>query len=211
MKITKYGHACLFIDNGRERLVIDPGGFTDLPADLSSIRTVVVSEEHGDHYNAANLKKILEQSPKAMIFSTKAVAGLLKDQPVPCQAIEGVQTVDQDGFVITLREGAHAPVHGKSPCRVVTVQVGDFLYYPSDSFITTSAKVKVLALPSSGPWYKLTEAIDFANVTNCSFLLATHDGLTNQAGSTVNSNFIKDHVSGKELVLLKPGESKDFS
>jgi L-ascorbate metabolism protein UlaG (beta-lactamase superfamily) len=37
MQLTKFGHACVRIDDGDQRLVIDPGGLTD-PAALTAPR-----------------------------------------------------------------------------------------------------------------------------------------------------------------------------
>jgi len=212
MKITKYGHACLFLDNGANKLVIDPGDFTDLPENLEDITVVVVSEEHYDHFDASNIKKILEQSPEAKIFSTKAVAAKLAEENVVCQAVGGEELVDKDGFKIKLSVGDHAVVYGQSPCQVLTITVGDFLYYPSDSFIPTDQKVRILALPTSGPWHKISEAIDLMKATDSEMVLATHNGLHSENGNKVANFFIDMHTKDqqREFVYLKDGESKEF-
>lgn len=213
MNITKYGHACLFIDNGNSRLVIDPGDFTDLPQDLKNVSVIVVTEEHYDHFDPSNIKKILEQSPDAKIYSTANVAEQLNNESISAQSISSQEVVDYEGKKIKLTEGDHAVVYGQSPCKVLTVTVGDFLYYPSDSFIETKDKVKILALPTSGPWHKLSEAIDLMKSTNCEIIIATHNGLNSQDGNKVSSHFLNLHSKEpvKNFIYLEDGQSQDFS
>jgi L-ascorbate metabolism protein UlaG (beta-lactamase superfamily) len=212
MNLTKYGHACLFIGEDNNKLVIDPGDFTELPKDLKNISVLIVSEEHYDHFGPKNIRKIVEQSPEAKIFSTVVVSDKLNEEGIECHAVDGEETFEESGYKIKLSEGDHAVVYGSSPCRVLTVTINDFLYYPSDSFIGTKDKVKVLALPTSGPWHKLSEAIDLMKATDAEFVIATHNGLHNEAGNDVANRFIDMHSKDpeKEFVYLSDGESRDF-
>lgn len=212
MKLTKLEHACLILDNGKSRLIIDPGSFTTLPKDLTGVGTLVVTEEHTDHFSLDNIQKILKQNPDVKIFSTEVVSNQLNENGITCEAIAGERQTSIDEFNLTFIEGDHAIVHGKSPCRVVTLQVDDFLYYPSDSYIPTDATVQVLALPTSGPWHKITESIDFANKINSKQILVTHNGLLSQAGNFVANNSISNHLENKnrDYIFLEVGESKEF-
>lgn len=213
MKTTKFEHACLILDNGTSRLVVDPGSFTNLPEDLTGISCVVVTEEHVDHFNLENIQKILAQSPDAKVLSTAAVADQLKKAGVTCEAISGEKQTEVGGFKLTFKEGDHAVVYGKSPCRVLTLKVDDFLYYPSDSFIPTDDTVQVLALPTCGPWHKISESVDFANKINSKQILVTHNGLYNETGNTVANSFTSNNLADKEreYIFLEVGESKEFS
>lgn len=209
MKLTKYEHACLMLDSDQSRLVIDPGCFTKLPDDLSGIGCIVITEEHVDHFNLENIQKILEQSPGAKIFSTDVVVGELAKSGIEATAIHGEQEVDQSGYHLSFYETPHAAVYRTSPCQSLSVKVDDYLYYPSDSYNTIDDTVEVLALPTSGPWHKLEEAIDLANTINSSTVLATHNWLYNEDGEMVANLYIKNNISDKNrnYVYLKPGES----
>lgn len=213
MRVTKYGHACSFIDNGEKKLIIDPGKFTKLPDNLQGIGIIIVSEEHYDHFNIQNIKKILRQSPKALIFTTDSVGNTLAEENIQHETVSGEKIIDESGFQITLSEGDHAIVYGNSPCRILTVGVDNFLYYPSDSFTPTDKAYAVLALPTSGPWYKLSESVDFANKIKSNFILVTHNSLLSEAGNEATNSLIGRNISDKsrEWVYLKDGESKDFS
>lgn len=100
-------------------------------------------------------------------------------------------------------------MYQKSPCRVLTVKINDFLYYPSDSFRPTKDKVKILALPTCGPWHKLAEAIELANAVDSEAILPTHNGLYNDAGNDVMNRFIIMNLvdQKRQWVYLKLGES----
>ncbi len=109
-------------------------------------------------------------------------------------------------------ETDHAPVYKKSPCRVLTVKVDDFLYYPSDSFYATQDQVKILALPTSGPWHKLPEAIELANHVKSPAILATHNGLYNHIGNEVTNMSIKMHLDDpdRQWLFLESGKFVSF-
>jgi L-ascorbate metabolism protein UlaG (beta-lactamase superfamily) len=211
MKVTKYGHACLILDHGEQRLIIDPGAYTRLPVDLGRVRTIIVSEEHPDHFNIDNLKRIMAQSPEAKVYTTKVVAEQLTKGGVPCEGVEGESLVDADGFKVKLREGAHAPVNGHSPCRVLTVQVGQFLYYPSDSFIPIGDMVQILATPTYGPWYNLDDALKFLQAVRSEVVFATHNTPNSEVSPMDTHRFLEALAgSGREWVRLATGESRDF-
>lgn len=212
MKVTKYNHACLFLEKNGQFLVTDPGKFTALPADLKDIVGIIVTEEHIDHFDIDNIQKILEQSPQAQVYSTAAVCGQLSNQDIKTREVSGKKALRIGQFSVEFAEGDHAPSYKVSPCRVVTIIVDGELYYPSDSYIRPNKSVKVLALPTSGPWHKVEEAVDFANSVASEFILATHNGLYNQDGQNVTNHFISSNILDKnrQWVYLEVSESKEF-
>lgn len=213
MKITKYAHACLFLEKDDQTLVIDPGCFTVLPKDLpENISAIVVTEEHADHFELKNLKLLLEANPLATIFTTQAVADTLKGEGIEAQITSGEQQVTAGNFNLKFNETPHAPVHQVSPCQSLAIQVDDILYYPSDSYKTTENVVAVLALPTSGPWYKMTESIDFANAIKSSKIIPTHNALNSDSGNEVAKKYIVGHLTDKnrEWIDLENGQSTEI-
>lgn len=209
MKLTKYEHACIFLDNGQSRLVIDPGCFTTLPHELSGIDVLIITEEHADHFYVENVNKIVCANPNVKIFSTGAVAAELPSDIADVVAVQGEQSTSHAGYELKFYETPHAPIYRKSPCQSIAVKVDNYLYYPSDSYQTIGDTVEVLALPTSGPWLKVSETIDFANYVNSNKIIATHDGLYNSNGHAVIGRNIKTNISNiqREYIYLKPGET----
>lgn len=208
MKITKYEHACLLLEKDSTKLVIDPGSFTTLPKSLESINYVIITEEHYDHFNLDNLQQIISKNPYVQTFTTQAVHNELIELGIDVKSISGDSKVTMGDFEVNFSETDHAVVYKKSPCKSLTLKVNDYLYYPSDSYKTISEKVKVLALPSSGPWYKVSESIEFANAISSEIILVTHNALNSPIGNKVTNNFLKSNLGeSRQFVFLESGES----
>lgn len=209
MKLTKYGHACLLLEKDGTNLLIDPGSFTELPNNLPKIDFVVVTEEHYDHFNPGNLETVARNNPDVQIYTTAAVQEKLKDTELHVHTVAGDQAVTLGTFEIAFSETDHAVVYQKSPCKSLTVTVdNDVLYYPSDSYKTIGTSVKVLALPTSGPWFKVSECIEFANTVDSETVIPTHNGLNSDNGHKVTHNFVVNNIDPERtFTYLQVGES----
>ena len=208
MKITKYEHACLFIqDSQGQTIVVDPGCFTKLPDCLEEIIGVIATEEHVDHFDLNNLKQLIENNPKLVVYSTSAVAQKLKQEDINSEVIAGESIQKIGSFTISFYETDHAPIYKVSPCKSLAVKINDDLYYPSDSYYKVSDPVKVLALPTGGPWQKINESVDFANQINASIIIPTHNGLYNDEGNLIANKFIATNLadSNRKFIYVKDG------
>lgn len=211
MKITKFGHACLLIEQDDTHLMIDPGSFTKLPENLPSIDAVIVSEEHYDHLNVDNLQKVASASPDLRVFTTQSVTQTIANHDFSVQAITDETTIDIGSLKITLKPVEHATVYQKSPCTSLTIAINNDLYYPSDSFTVTDQQFKLLALPTSGPWFKVSEAIEFANSVSSDMIITTHNGLNSDTGNDVTNKFITANIDPKrKFVHLQNDESLEI-
>lgn len=211
MKITKYDHACLVIEKDSTKLIIDPGSFTTLPKDIDSVDFVIITEEHYDHFNLENLQQITAKNPNLQVFTTQAVHDELIELGTDVHVVSGESKVTMGDFEVSFFETDHAVVYKKSPCKSLPLKINDYLYYPSDTYRTISEKVKVLALPTSGPWYKVSESIEFANAINSEIVLVTHNALNSQVGNKVTNNFLKSNIDeNRQFVFLESGESLEI-
>lgn len=211
MQLTKYDHACLLIDSDSRRLLIDPGSYTNLPDGLAGIGAIVVTHEHFDHLDVPNLRRVLEQSPEAKIFSTEHVAASLKEEGLDCQAVTGQSTETAAGFQLHFKEVDHSIIYGVSSCRNLCIGVDDFLYYPGDSFAHDDRRYQVLALPASGPWFNMAEAIDMAKGFDGKYIFASHDIHASSMGYDSFYSWVGRHIGdGPEMIRLAVGESRSF-
>ena len=55
MRITKFGHACVRIENDDQVVVLDPGGFTEREA-VDGATAVLITHEHADHLDIDHLR-----------------------------------------------------------------------------------------------------------------------------------------------------------
>ena len=211
MKLTKYGHACIFIEHSGKKLVIDPGAFTELPQDLSNVVAVVYTHMHGDHVDSGNLDLLVKANKDLTVYAEAETMSELAGVECNKVVIDKTQDITVDDFELSLYYIDHAVIWKTSPCKNLAVKVNDFYYYPGDTFHVIDQQVQIAGVPVSAPWLKLTEAIQFVHDVKANKVIPTHNGLMNDAGHmvahSVLSNFTKE--SGKELVVLKDKDEID--
>jgi L-ascorbate metabolism protein UlaG (beta-lactamase superfamily) len=210
MKLTKYGHACVFIENDSgQKIVIDAGEFTELPENLDNIVAVVCTHVHGDHTHAPNIQKIIDVNPQATVFATPESMEALT-------AVECVKTIiDQNfekeiaDFQLSFYFMDHAVIWQTPPCKNIAVKVDDFYYYPGDSFHVIDESVKIAGLPVSAPWLKMSEVIQFMQDVKSEAVVPVHNGLLNETGHMITQNWLQNTAAsaGKKLVILANSES----
>jgi L-ascorbate metabolism protein UlaG (beta-lactamase superfamily) len=210
MKITKLGHCCLLIETKGKRVLTDPGSYTvETHSKLENIDYILFTHEHQDHYHIESLKVILEKNPQAIIYTNNSVSELLTK--------EGVKhTQVNDGDNILLGEISvdgigekHAQMHSTIP---LSSNLGFFienkLWYPGDAFTNPNKPVEVLALPVSGPWMKLSEAIDYALLLKPKKAFPVHDGTRFGSAHVLPAKVLGPE--GIEFIVMAEGDSREF-
>ncbi len=210
MKLTKYQHACVVLEEGGKKLIIDPGEFTPEFGDINNVAAVVITHVHGDHLDAQNLEKILAANPGVKVFTTDEAA---KEWGNPAaKVVKSGDTETVDGFTISFSGELHYAVHPEWPQNQnLAILVNDEFYYPGDSLDLPSGSVKLLAVPASGPWSKTGEAMDFVKAVKPQVFIRTHDGLHSQAGLNT-TDFWFGRIAekyGMEYRALNPGDSTE--
>jgi L-ascorbate metabolism protein UlaG (beta-lactamase superfamily) len=207
MKIAKYAHACILVEEGGARIIVDPGTFNPTP-DASDIDAVLITHEHVDHVDPAQVKAILARNPLARVITHEAAGKVLADAGIAWVPIAEGGTADVKGVLIRSVGHDHAVIYGAVPCRNTGFLIGD-LFVPGDALHDVpDTPVRVLALPTSGPWMKLAEAIDYAKRVKPALAFPIHDGLYVEqirGGMAVRlvGGFLKE--AGIEFRDLPPG------
>jgi L-ascorbate metabolism protein UlaG (beta-lactamase superfamily) len=177
MRITKYGHACLLVEEGGAKLLIDPGIWNPTP-DVSGLGAILITHEHQDHMNLTQIRAVLGQNPDAVVYTHEAVGRLLDEAGIAYTPIAEGETVAVKGVSVQSFGHDHAPIYGPSPCRNTGYLIGERLYVPGDALHDVpNRQVEVLALPTGAPWMKLAEAIDYAKKVNPKTVFPVHDAI----------------------------------
>jgi L-ascorbate metabolism protein UlaG (beta-lactamase superfamily) len=208
MKLTKYQHACVVVEEQGQKLVIDPGEFTKEFGDLSTIVAVVVTHEHGDHFDRNHLKAIIAANPRVTIFTTADVAEQWQDSHVT--AVRAGQTQNAGPFNLEFFGDLHAEIHHSTPRpQNIGVLVNNQVYYPGDSFTQPREQVPVLAIPAGAPWLKVGEGIDFMQDVMPARCFPTHDALLSERGRASVDKWYGQTAEkiGASYLPLKPGDS----
>lgn len=188
MNISKFTHACVVLEKNNQSLVIDPGGWSQDLQIPENVVGIVVTHEHADHFDLANLERILATNSEIYIYTHVdiiAQLGELSDRGV---AVSAGQELSVGDFVIKFTGGSHATIHPDYPVCAnlgVLVDSGDF-YYPGDSFASPYTPVSTLAVPAAAPWLKISEAMDFVKSVRPQKCFPTHNAVLSAEGRSVH-------------------------
>ncbi|UPL15450.1 MBL fold metallo-hydrolase [Microbacterium galbinum] len=212
MRVTKFEHASLRIDQNGETLLIDPGSFTTPLDDLGDVVAVVLTHEHPDHWTPEHLDRILRMAPGVPIFGPAGVARAAEGYEITVVSPGETRTVG--GFTLRFFGGTHEIIHSSIPViENVGVLVNDELYYPGDSYaVPEGVEVGTLAAPLGAPWLKIGEAIDYVLAVKPRRAFGTHDMTLSVAGKTMHRQRLEwaTQQGGGEFFALEPGESLDI-
>ena len=104
---------------------------------------------------------------------------------MPFIILENGDKIQEKGLTIEAFGNEHAPQYPTLPIAHNTGYfIADKLFFPGDAFTIPSKKVEILALPVSGGWMKLSEAIDYAKKINPSICFPVHYGMLKRITST---------------------------
>ncbi|MEQ1499935.1 MAG: MBL fold metallo-hydrolase [Parcubacteria group bacterium] len=210
MKIKKLGHCCLLIEIRGKRVLTDPGSYTvDEHIKLQDIDYILFTHEHADHFHIESLKTILINNPKAKVYSNTSVGELLKVENIEHIVIkDGEEVFVGDISVVGVGE-KHAMMHSSVPLSSNTgFFIDGRLFYPGDSFTNPNRSVEILALPVSGPWMKIGEAIDFALLLKPKVAFPVHDGTRFGSAHVFPGRLLPEN--GIEFVSMIEGDEKEF-
>lgn len=211
MKITKFGHCCLLIEQGNTKILTDPGTYSSGQEAVEGISVVLITHEHADHLHIPALQQVLELNPKARVVCNTAVAHLLDEAHISYTLMaDGAREVWND-VAFEAFEAAHADIYPTvPPVRNTGFFIADTLFYPGDAYIQPGKEVDILALPLAGPWVKLSEAIDYALQVKPRVAFPVHDGILKSPGLVhrVPSMVLPEH--GIQFEVLNEGECKEF-
>lgn len=163
MQITHFGHACVLLETGSARLLIDPGTFSTGFEGLRELDAVLVTHQHPDHMDTERIPDLLARNPQARLVADPASAATLGDGDLPAEAVRPGNTLELAGASVDVVGGEHAVIHPDIPRVTNTGYVVDHgaFYHPGDAFHIPEQRIDVLGLPTAAPWLKLSEAVDF--------------------------------------------------
>ena len=210
MKITKLGHCCLLIETKGKRILTDPGSYTvEAHSKLTDIDYVFFTHEHQDHYHLESLRFILENNPNVIIYSNNSVSEVLDKESIKHNLVNNGGSVTLGEISIVGIGEKHAQMHSSIP---LSSNLGFFidnkLWYPGDAFTDPERSIEILALPVSGPWMKLGEALDYAIKLKPQKAFPVHDGTRFGSAHVIPGKVLPQN--GIEFVVMVEGDTKEF-
>lgn len=212
MRVTKFGHCCLLVEEGELRVLIDPGVYNEHPS-VTGVDVLLITHEHPDHCHIESVKKMIVENPGIEVVTHQAVADLLSKEGISVTVITDGENIERKGVQIGSRGYLHTQVH---PDVAVCANTGYFiankLFFPGDCFHKPTEKVTILALPVAGPWMKLSEAIEYAKTVAPQVAFPVHDGMLKDAALGSSRDFPKKILEplGIEFRDMRVGSVSEF-
>lgn len=178
MRLTKFGHSCVRLEDRGQVLVIDPGCFSGTEA-LSGASAVLITHEHADHIDVDKLAAARAANPGLAVHTHSVLAATIGDGVM---AVAPGDTFTAGAFTVRVVGGEHAEIiDGLPGCPNVGFIV-DGVYHPGDSLFVPAEEIDTLLVPAAGPWLKLREAIEFVRAVKPARAFPIHDAAFNQLG-----------------------------
>lgn len=220
MRVAKYIHSCLLVENGGDRILLDPGTFTfagdAVPAEtFDRIAAIVITHRHADHVDAASVKKIVDRNRSAAVLANADVCGLLKESGVSAETFEdGTRRVG--GTTLRAIPAEHAALLNAVPPPNVGYVVEEKLLHPGDSFapsLDACRGIPLLALPITAPWTSEIGAGEFADRIAPNAVIPIHDGYVKEPFVRMRHDNWQKHFAAKGVrfqSLLAPGDATEI-
>jgi L-ascorbate metabolism protein UlaG (beta-lactamase superfamily) len=212
MKITKYVHSCLLVEEGDRVALIDPGVFSwksgsfDIDA-VDRIDRILVTHPHPDHCFPEFISAVLAKFPEAQVVGSQAVASVLADA----------------GIEVEVRESTQCSVSFEAPHESVESLVGpgttplntgfhfkNQLTHPGDSHSFKTSK-RVLAMTFVAPWGSVMDGVDaiMALEDKPEHIIPVHDWFFSEAAQKWLYDILGPRLAKEGITLhaLGPAES----
>lgn len=183
MRITKYGHSCLTVEDADARLLIDPGNFSSGFEGLTGLTGILITHQHPDHLDRSKLPALLAANPQVPLYADPQTAAVLAEDGVRATAVAAGDVLADLGVEVTVHGRDHAVIHRDIPLvGNVSYLVGGRLLHPGDALHVPEVPVEILALPAVAPWMALKEAIDYLRAVDAPHAFPIHTAVASEAG-----------------------------
>lgn len=217
MRITHLGHACLLVEIGGARLLIDPGTFSPEAQHQRDLDAVLVTHQHPDHLDVDRLPALLEANPGAQLVTDPETAAQLGGKGIDAQALRAGDEVEVGTVTVSGVGEMHALIHDDIP-RIhntgmrLTSEGEPSFFHPGDAVDADPGDIDVLAFPLSAPWARSRDMTGFLRRIAAPHAIPVHDALLSEVGRTLYLTQAGNLGSkGTEIHDLSGGRSREFT
>lgn len=210
MDITHLGHSCVLLEVADQRILIDPGNFSDF-ADVGDLTAVLVTHQHPDHVDPTQLAKLLDRSPDARVLLEHESVGQLAEAAGEhrhrLESMPSGTDIELGPVTISPVGHRHAFIHDFVPridnVGLVIRAAGEpTLFHPGDALDAEPGPVDVLLVPVSAPWARVGDTVTFVRRIAPARAIPIHDGLLNDTGRQMYLRHISSFGADGGLEVL---------
>lgn len=171
MKVAKYLHSCLLVEEKGVAVLIDPGIYTyqEKVLNLDLIERVdylLITHEHGDHFYIPLIKEVLTKFPEVKIISNSSVVGFLNK--------ENIKAISAGNEFVQLKNMLHVRLLDSLAPENTVFTLFNKLTHPGDC-ISFDKTTDVLAMPIQAPWGSMVECCEKAVSLKPRVVIPIHD------------------------------------
>ena len=183
MRLTKFGHSCLLVEEGGARVLLDPGSFSEGFETLEGLTAVCLTHQHVDHVDPERVRPLLDRNPGVRVVSDEGSAEALGEAGADVEVVHDGDELALGGLALRVVGRDHAAVHPEIPVVPnVGYLVGGRLFHPGDALTMPGEPVEVLAVPAGAPWLKLADAVDYLREVGPRVAVPVHEKVLSEVG-----------------------------
>jgi L-ascorbate metabolism protein UlaG (beta-lactamase superfamily) len=215
VKITHFGHACVLVevpgDRRSTRVLIDPGTYSHGFEHLTDLDAILVTHQHPDHLDVDRLGTVLAANPGSMVGANDGSAAQLNKAGIDHQSLADGDEVAIGDTQVRVIGSEHATVHLRLPSVPNNAYLfRDGLLHPGDAFVPVEEPVRVLLLPTGGPWMKAGEGVDYLCAVAPELAIPIHQAGLTEAHQNMHYGLFRSlGPTGSTIEVLDRG--KEFS
>lgn len=210
MRLTKFDHACVLVEDGDARVLIDPGAYTPGFETLTGLTGILVTHEHADHLDRERIGTLLAANSGTPVYADQGALDVLTDLGIDARLATAGDRFDDVGTQVDVFGALHAVIHPDLPTFTnVGYLVGGRFFHPGDAFTVPGVPVDVLALPIGAPWLKLSESIDYLREIAPRVAIPIHEAVLAKPAMHY-SRAVDLAPDGTTTVVVAPGETVDL-
>ncbi len=203
MKLTKFVHACLLVENGAHTMLFDPGVFswesdTFAIDRLERLDTVVITHQHPDHFHPPFVEALVQKFPDATFVSTSPVVAELQKMGIKHASSETGTPLR----IFSTRYHAQLEPLDSTP-ENIAIHYDDRLTVCGDRHDIEETKA-ILAFPITGPWGSARGALEMVLRLKPKYAVPLHDWHWNDRARQMEYDRFQRLLTEAGITFIRP-------
>lgn len=207
MKIKKFGHSAIRVEESNTNILVDPGVWSPGVENETGLSAICITHEHADHFSIEHIKK-LKANNTAEVFTNSAVAELLQAESIEATIVADGDTQTVGSISFSVHGEKHALIDTDWPQPLNTgFLFNETIYHPGDALHNPGKQVPVLAIPIMAPWARIGEMLDYIREIHPKKFFPIHEAMLKELGLyELQAKRVGESVNS-EYVLIKEGDT----